>query len=362
MLPIQKTCVFSVLCLCWVSASAVCQTPPDKPAAPAPAQPAQPAAPTDADKLLDEAVTRMGKLGAYDVRMQHHLRNEGVRVRSSARLVVAPGSRLYYESQIEMGDAKGVTKSICDGKTIWRLRLSGEEKALSHYELEKLQAAIAKMREDPGDLDAAKVQVIADNIAAEHGFNGIRPMLVELQKRLTFTKHEAATLRRADKPDAAVHLLEGQWNKAMLEKLIPPKRGDDPKAVDPMKLWEERKLLVGIARTCKLYLARDGKEPSADSLWPLRIEWWGPVDVAGSDQLLTAIDFDLSLAAVPESTFQPTAEEREIKLQEFDPKFLVAQHRERALMQQQALENRTRGALSPLSTAPLSPTTPAKKP
>jgi hypothetical protein len=225
---------------------------------------------------------------------------------------------------------------------------------VTKYDLEKLDSAREDLKENKegGELDPALAQELLDDLASEFGFSGVTALLRDLGKRVSFNRYESTVLTR-DGKGLPVHVVEGEWNKETLKKIAPPKQSSDPNARDLQKLWEERKPeYVMFPRKCRIYLSRDGGWPWTDSLWPLRIEWWGQASVGAADEVLVAIDYALpSRQTPPDTLFQLAEDEKKLKHDEVDPRKLVESRRNSRLRTQASQD-----------TGISVPTGPAKKP
>jgi hypothetical protein len=294
-------------------------------------------------------------LGAFDTDFTHQLLSKGVTFKSSGRLVHAPGRKVLFELHIQVADGTGHLRLISDGTTIYRVRQVGEDKSVTTCTLERLDKAREDLK-DPGDLDAAVAQELIEDLMAEHGFTGITTILRDARKRMSFQRHESTSLRLADGKSLPVYMVEGEWTKESLRAFLPPK-GPEPNAKDPQKQWDEREEYAMVPRKCRIYLHRDGGWPWTDSLWPVRIEWIGPAKPRGSDVVITATDFTIPKRATPpDSLFALTAQEAELKPQEFDVEAMVKQRKASRQRAQESLDRSTTSPITPPAT-----TTPGKQ-
>jgi hypothetical protein len=359
MLPIWK-CSLVCLLVLLAGGSAVLGQPPTEKKEP-PTVP--PAARTAADQLLDRAVDKLGKLGAYETEFQHHVNAQGTRLHTTGRFALAPGRKVLYACNLSFADTQGSLKVLCDGDKIYRVRDALGERVVTTYPLAKLDAARENLKNDYGELELPQVEELLEDLAADHGFAGTRPLLADLQKRMTFSRLEPGTLKREGEAAIPVYVLEGEWTKAALERIAPAKKADDPNpnAPDARKLWEERRAFAFMPRKARLFLARDGAWPWTDSLWPYRLELLGPTVPGGDNEVVFTLDLKApSLKTPPDSQFQLSEEEKKLKAHELDPLDLVKARREVALRQKAARETQGLAPLSPQS--PLTTPPPTKKP
>jgi hypothetical protein len=311
---------------------------------------------TPAEQVLDRAVEKARKLGAFDTRFRHTVTAHGMKILTDGRFALAPGRKVLYEFAIDMADGKGSIKWLCDGKTVYRVRNVLDELIVTSYDLAKVDEAQQNIKDDRGELEMVKVEEILEEFAAEHGFAGVKPLLADLQKRMTFARHESTVFTGSDGRTVPAYLLEGEWNKSVLDKMAPIKKADDPNTTvpDARKLWEERKAYFFVPRKARLYLARDGGWPWTDSLWPLRLELLGATRAGGSDELLLRLDIDPPAAQVPpDSLFQLTEAEKKVKALSVDPVLLLQRRRDLAIQRKRSLDEADRApARSPLTPPP----------
>jgi hypothetical protein len=110
--------------------------------------------------------------------------------------------------------------------------------------------------------------------------------LQELPEKMDFepTVREM-TLRLPDRGSVPVQVINGTWNKKVLEKIAPPKAAHAPKeAPDNAELWAKRLNGLNYPRRCTVVVEK------ATSL-PVRVEWLGPQQRGGEDVLLMRQDY-----------------------------------------------------------------------
>jgi hypothetical protein len=318
-------------------------------ARPQPATPATAPTPvkrTPAEELLDRCLDNLAKLRWMETTFKHTVNGKGIPYQAEGRHIVAfPEKKVCYESRVRLGNATGLMRIQCDGETIWRTVHNGELKNHTTYSLKDLQDAREKI--DRNNLGPEKSAQLLRDDDSEHGFLGIQPALLELKEKVTFPKLGSGMLP-SGKP---VHVLEGEWTKAYLDKLAPQKK-EGVSGVDRREAWTKRQGFLRVPRTCKLYLG-------PDNLWPYRIEWYGPLAQEGKDELLTSIEFsepvlDKPSAGIdPEKIFRPS--EAEQKAAQIMDASLFIKTRENNLIQLQRQEDQASGSKSLLE-----PTTPKK--
>jgi hypothetical protein len=154
---------------------------------------------------------------------------------------------------------------VSDGQTLWQAHdMPGSAATVTRLELRKVLEAIERP-------DAAATRA---DFYENQFFAGPVPLLRSIQELVTFTRLDRTRWR-----DHEVLLLTGARTWA-------------PDGSCPMHL----------ARQCRLFL-------DAQSLWPYRIEWWGPTPKQTGDVLLSQIEFRDPVLNRPASdalfTFQP---------------------------------------------------------
>jgi hypothetical protein len=340
---IPKSLLVYLACAFLAGVPSFAQAPAEKPATP-------PAAPrptrTPAEQLLDAAIAKTGSLSAFDATFSHTVLSRGTKVKTNGRFALAPGRKVLYEFHVQVADGTGMRKLLCDGQTIYRVLQVGDDRTVTKYDLESLDAARDSVK-DGGDLDPAQAQEVLDDLASEHGFAGVSSLLRDFRKRLTFTQLESTVLTRADGKSWPVYVLEGEWSKETMKLIAPPKQSTDPNAKDPEKLWKDRgPEFLMVPRKCRVYLSRDGAWPWTDTLWPLRIEWWGQATLgSAADEVLVTIDYSFpSRQPPPDTLFQLTEEEKKVKAQDFDPKQIVRARKE---ARQRAQASQDKSLISP---------------
>jgi hypothetical protein len=254
---------------------------------------------------------------------------------ATGKFILVPGKyKVRYELETKVGGARGLFKVICDGDTVYRVMENAGQHAVQHYKLQTLLES--RKAFDPLQIDKEKVAAFERDDDGDHGFLGILPILRDLQANMRFQKMETTVLP-GDRP---VYLLEGEWTKAYLDKLAPERkppegRAGQPAPPNPAELWAKRQPpFVLVPRSCKVYLRRD-------SLWPVRIDWYGPEKAEGPDVLLSRVEYTEPVVtprpeAEAAALFAPSPEEKNIS-ESIDPSVLVKARLE-TLARQQRLE------------------------
>jgi hypothetical protein len=104
---------------------------------------------------------------------------------------------------------------------------------------------------------------IHDEVMQSFSFQGVVPLLETLRNRLSWTGKQ--TVRR----DGRVLIrLTGSWSNETMRGLV--RAGE---------MWPD-----GLPRRCRLYF-------EINTLWPHRVEWWGPLHAGAADTLLLQTEF-----------------------------------------------------------------------
>ena len=210
-------------------------------AIPAPAPPA-PAPPTEPDSVASEILERA--LGAIDpsrvrwleMKLWQQVEVQGLAYEATGRYLIAPDHRFRLEVSMRQGAATGELLSVSDGHTLWQTKRVGDGAWLLSKKL--CLTSILETLSQP----EVKPEVRREFIQSQ-SMAGVAPLLQDLRQRLTWTRWER--VRRQDREFIKLTGVGTLHEAAQFP-------------------WPE-----GAPRQCRLYL-------DAQSLWPHRIEWWGP--------------------------------------------------------------------------------------
>lgn len=309
-------------------------------ALPLPAQ--QP--PPDPVALLDRCLENLAKAAWVETTFRHHLHGRHLLYAAEGKHIVAPQRKAsLYECRVKLGNASGLLQIFCDGERVWRILENGPSRDIRTYPLARLLEAREKI--DKTLLGPERTAQLLRDDDAEHGFLGLRGILEEMKERLAWSRAEVV----AGPQNRPLYVLEGEWSKAYLDKLAPPRK--EGTGTDLRELWTKRTGFIHVPRRCRLHLGQD-------NLWPYRIEWWGPAVPEGKDELLVSVEYSdpILKPTVPDTqiaqVFQPSEVDKQAA-EELDP-VLVIRAREQNLlrqMRQEAEANRDQPTLDP--TAPL---------
>lgn len=301
--------------------------------------------PVEPVSLLEGCLDNLAKLPWLETSFRHYVFARNRYYVSEGKHILAPEMKAsLYSCRVKVGNSPGELRIHCDGQRIWRILENGPNREVRTYTLAKLLEArnqIDKTLLGP-ELTA---QLLRDD-DAEHGFLGPRGILAELKEKLVWSGVKPGQL--AD--GRPVHVLEGEWSKAFLDKLAPVRK-EGSSGPDLRELWTKRTGFIRVPRLCCLHLDKE-------TLFPRRIEWWGPAVPEGPDELLVAVDYENPVLRPPTSpedqakVFRPTDAEIE-SAQDLDPT-VILQTREQNLLRlsrQEAEASREQPTLDP--TAPL---------
>jgi hypothetical protein len=221
------------------------------------ATPANPETHSAAVRLLDEALARLdsdrvqwldtklwqkGRLGRYDFEVE-------------GRYLAAPDHRFRLEITSRHGRAASTTLTVSNGLTITQGNRAGDGPWSDLFRVDVNQVFHCPQ---PG---ASPIQ--SGEIQESQSSGPVVPLLRSLRSGTKWSRIE--NVRRGGQVFVK---LSGAWQENTLTTINSPSR-----------LWS-----VGMPRRCRLYLDQA-------TLWPQRIEWWGPDVAAGSDTLLLQMEY-----------------------------------------------------------------------
>jgi hypothetical protein len=228
---------------------ALTPTPPARVTAPVPIYPVH--ADADAERILEQAVAALAPERLRWLRM--NLWQQGnlaaLIYRAEGVYLAGPDHRLRLDLQVHAGGAASRLQVVSDGQTLWQIeQTSPAERTVGRVKL----GAVLEALENP--------QITAERRAEFYRrqlFAGPGPLLQSLQPGTTFTRCQNVRWAGRD-----VLLLTG---------VRAPPRNATP--------WP-----AFLPRQCRLFL-------DSRTLWPHRLEWWGPVPDCTEDCLLLEVEF-----------------------------------------------------------------------
>jgi hypothetical protein len=225
-------------------------SPPVLPPGPAIADPA-------ATQLLDQAAEKFKPERTAWVRanLWQQVACEDFSYQAEGRYLSGPDQRLHLDLKVRVGKTRGAMKVVSDGKTLLqRMQVAGQAPTEKRIEVRKGLLALASSDMSP----AMRIR-----LHGQQCVGGLAPLLQGLSTRMTATRRELISWRGHE-----VVRLTLVWPEEVAKELVP--------AGTP---WP-----ANLARQCLLYL-------DSVSLWPHRLEWWGPGAQGQHDIQLLQMEF-----------------------------------------------------------------------
>jgi hypothetical protein len=230
--------------------------PPQKPVAgPTPTTPAP--TPSGDDKaaetmrIASEAVDAR-KLGWFETTLWQKVDTHGLTYQAEGRYLGGPNQRLRLDLQVKLGTGSGKATLVSDGATLWDVTTVGTETpTIVRLDLKRINEVL----NTPGTPPQLRDQFYRDRY-----FAGLAPLMQSLRQQMVFKKQEVT-----------------QWNKHEVYML-------SGVATEYVKMADGSPWPPFVPRTCRCYLDKQ-------TLWPHRLEWWGPTGQGGEDALLVQMEF-----------------------------------------------------------------------
>jgi hypothetical protein len=271
----------------FIIAAAIGQQPAPPPAAataPAPPPPRVVKPNAEGAKVLADAIRQLDSknLTWVQTNFWEQADLQGLTFQAEGTYLSAPGHRLHMDLQVHMADTGGKLEVVSDGERLWEAVQFGQQPRVVTKKVE-----LSKV------LDSLKGQTSADQVREEffqaESFAGVGPLLQNVQKRMIVTNRE-----NVQREGRNFIKLTADWGPEIAKAISAP---DKP--------WP-----AYLARQCVIYFESLGTE---NTLWPRRLEWWGPAPPRPGEVLLLQIEFrDPKLN-------QPLSPERSAKEFKFDP-------------------------------------------
>jgi hypothetical protein len=238
--------------------------PANKPGPSTPTNPDAKNAPPKADPravaLLAEAVKSVDpkKLEWVETNLWQQGNLQGMTFQVDGKYVAGPGHRLHLAMQTHVGDTTGNLEVISDGTTMWEIRQVGHnDKIIAKKMLNKVLEAL----NSPNVL----AQIREEFFKAE-SFTGVASVLETIQQRMTPIQHEQV-----------------DWNGRQMIRIRAIWSADSLKSFPNA----DRQWIPYMPDQCRLYLLRLGN----GTLWPYRLEWWGPAPPIVGETLLLQMEY-----------------------------------------------------------------------
>ncbi len=177
--------------------------------------------------------------------------------------VAGPEHRLRLDLQVRAGSAASRLQVVSNGRTLWQIEQTGAAKpTVARVEL----GDVFKALNSSGTSDERREEFYRKQL-----FAGPGPLLHSLKPGTIFTRRQRV-----------------RWHERDLILLTGVRNADRSTTPWPMFL----------PRQCRLFL-------DARTLWPHRLEWWGPVPACDGDCLLMEVEFRNPVRGqeVPEQVF-----------------------------------------------------------
>jgi hypothetical protein len=210
-----------------------------------------------ATRTLERAIANLSpdRLTWMEAAVWQQLACDEVSYQAEGRYLAGPNQRLRLNLKVRLGRARSEILVVSDGTTLWQSsRIEGGPRQVSRVELQKVLQALAR---------PAVGSQVRDEFFQSQCFAGLGPLLRGLRTRMVVAGSEELTWN-----GHAVTRLTLQWSAAQAAALAP--------AGQPWPAYLPRK--------CLLYL-------DAASLWPLRLEWWGPTGRQVGDVQVFQMEF-----------------------------------------------------------------------
>jgi hypothetical protein len=227
-------------------------------APPAPTLPLPPNLPDDAaTQTLDRAVAAMApeRLGFVEMKLWQRVTLPNLKYEATGRYLMGSQRRFRLDLQTKQGGGQATRLAISDGATLWEARrsVSGDWSTVTRLDLAPLLAVL------DGEGTAALLRA---EILDGPRFGGIWPLLRNVRARMNWVMVEQVS--HDSKPRLR---LTGVW------------RADFAAFICESEAWP-----AGLPEQCRLEL-------DALTLWPHRLEWWGPTVAGGADTLLAELEY-----------------------------------------------------------------------
>jgi hypothetical protein len=211
-----------------------------------------------ANQLLDRAIALLApeRLEWLEMKLWQQVHVQGVSYEVEGRYVGGPDNRLRLELNTHQGNVAGRLLVVSDGITLWqhtRVGNDGQDRCKQ-----------MNLREVLDLLNSPNMPVgWRDQFLQNQAFGAVTTLLPGLRQRMNCLSKE--TVRREGR---LLHRLTAGWKPEVAAVLSPVG-----------KPWP-----AGLARQGRLYL-------DAGTLWPQRLEWWGPDSPQAEDSLLVQMEF-----------------------------------------------------------------------
>ena len=229
-------------------------TAPPQPTLPLPANISDAAA----QQTLDRAIVAMApeRLGCVETQLWQKVMLPNLTYEANGRYLLGPGRRIRLELHTKQDNVATTRLAVSDGATLWEgQRVGGGD---NWDRVTKLDLATVLATLD----GEGKPALLRAQFFQEPRFEGVVPLLRDLHGRMNWVKEEK--MERDGQPRLR---LAAVW------------KADFAAAIRSTPTWP-----AGLPEQCRLEL-------DAQTLWPYRLEWWGPAVAGAADTLLAQVEF-----------------------------------------------------------------------
>jgi hypothetical protein len=221
-----------------------------------PPPPKPPQADPAATKVLDNAVNAK-RFDWVQTTFWEQVDVQGLSFQAQGTYLSAPGNRLHLDLQVHIGGTVGRLEIVSDGTTLYEADKIGDgERTITKV------VELKKVLETLNIPDMSKE--VSDEFFQSQAFYGVIPLLKSIQQRMTVTKKENLRWHGHE-----VVQLTAEWSGAVAKEFTQ----------DGKQQWPPF-----VPRQCRLFL-------DAKTLWPHRLEWWGPARPGADNSLLVQMEF-----------------------------------------------------------------------
>jgi len=215
--------------------------------------PANPEVNAPAAKLLDDAVARLdpGSVSWLETKIWQKGRLDRFKFESEGRYLLGPGRRVRLELTTRHGRAAATALTVSDGKMVWQGHRNGDGPWT-----DVMLTPVTEIASFPGREAGPSPE--SNEFLRGPSLGGVVALLHAMRTRVNWSRKE--TVRR-----------DGRASIKLTGSVSTEIAANQP--------WPE-----GQPRQCRLYL-------DVATLWPQRVEWWGPDSPRSGDVLLQQLEF-----------------------------------------------------------------------
>lgn len=208
-------------------------------------------------QLLDRAIAKYGpdKMDWLEMSFRQSAAFEDICYSLKGQILTAPGQRIHFHLDLEMGQETTHFDYLCDGqKLVETVHFPGQPKKVKKIDLPKMQR--------PTD-DPAAIALAREALFQGKTFKGVGTLLTQIRNRL-----EEPKLRAVHVQGAELLEIQGKW-------AVPKEKIDAVPSQFRFQVLPNR---------CKVYL-------DMQTFWPRHIEWW-VTSTSQQEKLLVQTEYD----------------------------------------------------------------------